>query len=152
MQLIKRRGQTLIFEATPSILGLCLLVLVVVVAPVWSYVREGHIANGVWCVIGFALLFSTLFIEKTQLIFDQSSGKLNWRTWTVYKRKSGVCDLKDILTVSVEEQHGTKGTTYRCAVITKGDRIPLTSFYTAGRAHHQKIADQISQFLGQGGN
>lgn len=108
---------------------------------------------------GSTVLFGGVFVAGGMVVvllmgeivacqFDKTMGRFTLQRRGLLGTKVIEHSIREIKDVIVEESTSSDGSTYRVSLILIGrDRIPLTSYYSSGRAGKQKIADSLHQFL-----
>lgn len=97
---------------------------------------------------GLAILFG--FGKIVTCEFDKTLGQLMLtRQGLLGGPRQQQYSLRQIVGARVERSHGSDGDTFRSAlVLQSGEGIPLTSYYSSGRAKEERTVACISTFLG----
>ena len=108
----------------------------------------GTILVVVFGVFGLVMGIGGLRSYFTTWTFDRTSGLLTRRRERLTGVRIEEYPLRDIVNVRLDESTDSDGTTYRIEIdISGGNTLPMTSWYSSGRAGKEKAIALIREFL-----
>ena len=104
---------------------------------------------------GLGLLVAVVSGFGSQLVLDKTEGAARLTRYTIGGKQVSEYLLSEVSTAEVARSGGTHhhsrrgSSTYRIELLlTNGERVPLTNYYTGGALTKQLQADKIRSFLG----
>jgi len=98
--------------------------------------------------LGFVLLFVIIPLRKEIVTFDAASQQVRWKRLRMFKVATGTVPFSAITGIRIEalaSEHG--GQTYRLAILTADNPVPMSDSYGNGRAHYESLRQEILNFL-----
>jgi hypothetical protein len=97
-------------------------------------------------------LFAAALYERDSFLFDPAQRLISWKTYRFpFQARSGSLRYDEVTDVTVEtgpgKLPGAKGTTYRVALSSDSEGVPLTACYLPGHESAQRACAAIQELL-----
>ena len=101
-----------------------------------------------WFTVAFLSLFAFLSWRRETVTFDTVSQQVKWVRRRAFKLASGTVAFSEMRGITLESMSGNHGAlSYRLAILTTGQPVPMSDGYGGGQAHYETLRKQILEFL-----
>ena len=98
--------------------------------------------------LGLALLLALVSLRKETVVFDGTAQQVRWKRLRTLKVATGELPFSAITGIGIEAlASGSGGQTYRLAIQTADQPVPMSDVYGNGRAHYEQLQCEILEFL-----
>jgi hypothetical protein len=98
--------------------------------------------------LGLALLLALVSLRKETVVFDGAMQQVRWKRLRTLKVATGELPFSAITGIGIEAlASGSGGQTYRLAIQTADQPVPMSDAYGNSRAHYEQLQGEILEFL-----
>lgn len=102
-------------------------------------------------VAGLFAVFAAITVRGTTFAFDGIQRLVHWKSYWLFRAKSGTVRLEEISDVTVEAMSTDKNATmFRLVLQTANGPLPMANMYTSSRDGYAHLRQQILAFLRPG--
>jgi hypothetical protein len=137
---------------TPVLFALGALVIALTFAlAAWRRYEARQIDAELVALIGLALaaVAGAFAVPRTRFVFDTVTRQIRWDSRSLFKENTGMLSFDDVQAVELQSMVTSKGVpTYRVALRTSGQAIPMAAEYSGNRVLVQQLADAVRNVIG----
>jgi hypothetical protein len=143
--ILARRQLTLRLVPWPLLLIAVPFVLIAGLA--W---REGALSGPAWLLLAVPAVI-VLLVDVTTVTVDQDMREVRLRRVRVWGARERSFSFDDVAAVAVEASQGSRSRTYGVVLaLRSGEKVPLRSYTSSGRASKQRLARRLADAVNQG--
>lgn len=124
-----------------SIFLLCISVLLMI------RVELIHARLTNYLIVGFFLLFVLLFWRREVVVFDRGRQLAEWTRRRLFRVDTGTVPFSDIVGIGMETTTGGRSQTYRLAILTAQNSVPMSDNYSGNLQNYENLRQDILDFL-----